>query len=145
MLRFLSGRGRKGKNSQENGGGGQNKVTGPATSGGVSSFHTLKSGKPNKNCILCKVIVLDGTDLSIELPVSHQYFIHLALLRLTYSTDTSSLCYECRLLQGIVRTKLKDEIRLLVGFGLAFWFVLFIIQPPTMIVELSHFYFDIGS
>ncbi len=65
MLRFLSGRGRKKKSPQEN-----NVQKGQGTTGGGSPFHTLKSHKPNKNCLLCKVIVLDGTDLSIELQVN---------------------------------------------------------------------------
>lgn len=64
MLRFLSGRRGKGNKNEV---GGQKQ----GAQGGGSQFHPQKSVKPYKNCILCKVIVLDGTDLSIELPVSH--------------------------------------------------------------------------
>jgi hypothetical protein len=66
MLRFLSRRG-KGRNAQES----PQKVQAQAVgaSGGGSPFHQQKNLKLNKNCLLCKVIVLDGTDLSIELPV----------------------------------------------------------------------------
>ena len=41
--------------------------------------------KPNKHCILCKVIVLDGTDLSIELPVS--LFIQLIIEHISVSVS----------------------------------------------------------
>ena len=33
--------------------------------------------KPNKNVLVCKIIVLDGTDLTIELHVSLTFFLML--------------------------------------------------------------------
>ncbi|CAL8147901.1 unnamed protein product [Orchesella dallaii] len=61
MLRFLSRRS-KGRNAQAN----VQKVQAGVTP--QQNQHQQQSYKPNKNYLLCKVIVLDGTDLSIELP-----------------------------------------------------------------------------
>lgn len=49
MLRFLSGRKRNGSNQNQ-----------------IKAKHV-----PNKNLVQCKVILLDNTDLSIELSVSN--------------------------------------------------------------------------
>lgn len=51
MFRFLSGR--KARNETRTG-----------------STNTKTKNVPNKNLIQCKVILLDGTDLSVELSVS---------------------------------------------------------------------------
>ncbi|OXA57638.1 hypothetical protein Fcan01_07951 [Folsomia candida] len=84
MLRFLSGRRGKGNKNEV---GGQKQ----GAQGGGSQFHPQKSVKPYKNCILCKVIVLDGTDLSIELPkkalgseLYEQVFYNLDLIEKDY-------------------------------------------------------------
>lgn len=57
MFRFLSGR--KARNTAQNG------------------THDIKSSKSahNRNLIQCKVILLDGTDLSVELSVSF-FFVY---------------------------------------------------------------------
>lgn len=58
MFRFLSGR--KGRSDVQSG-----------------SSHNIKSKHvPNKNLIQCKVILLDGTDLSVELSVSKFRNLH---------------------------------------------------------------------
>lgn len=58
MLRFLSRR--KTKSDQK----GFNSSTRNAS-------QAPQPVKPNKNVIVCKIIVLDGSDLTIELHVSH--------------------------------------------------------------------------
>lgn len=66
MLRFLSRR--KGRNTSA----GENRV---ATTDGQQHQNTASQIKPqrivsNKNLIQCRVILLDGTDLSVDLTVS---------------------------------------------------------------------------
>lgn len=84
MLRFLSRR--KGRNANSSG----TNQSGDGGSGGVAGHHPhntaassqIKSQRilPNKNQIECRVILLDGTDLSVYLTVSTFLFFLLLLL-----------------------------------------------------------------
>lgn len=67
MLRFLSRRSKRktDDNSTKVSKADKYKYPPPASATGT----TTTAQKPPKNCILCKVIILDGTDLSIYLPV----------------------------------------------------------------------------
>lgn len=82
MLRFLSRR--KGRNANSGSGGGG----GGTNQSGDGGHHTTASSQiksqrilPNKNQIECRVILLDGTDLSVYLTVSnHSSFVRVVLL-----------------------------------------------------------------
>ena len=60
MLRFLSRR----KSKSEKG----------LSSSTKNSSQTSQPVKPNKNIIVCKIIVLDGSDLTIELHVRNSFY-----------------------------------------------------------------------
>lgn len=60
MFRFLSGRKARGTAT----------ITTNGTSDHQKGHHNYRNSVQNKNLIQCKVILLDGTDLSVELSVS---------------------------------------------------------------------------
>lgn len=77
MLRFLSRR--KGRNTAA-------KSAAPQTRIGAESTRFV----PNKNLAQCRVILLDGTDLSVDLTVSPLFFIKF--VSRTFLRSASSTC-----------------------------------------------------
>ena len=72
MLRFFSRRKVKGRADQKVGGGGGGGGGGP---GGSRRF----SGKYNKNILNCNIMLLDGSDLAIEIGVSFTLILYSSL------------------------------------------------------------------
>ena len=72
MLRFFSRRKVKGRADQKVGGGGG----GGGGPGGARRF----SGKYNKNILNCNIMLLDGSDLAIEIGVSFTLILYSSLL-----------------------------------------------------------------
>ncbi|XP_065568926.1 band 4.1-like protein 5 [Artemia franciscana] len=82
MLRFLSRRKTKQPHPQSNG----------AVRGGLQSFQqSIQPVKTNKNLLVCKVIVLDGTDLTVE--VSKKALGSDLLEQVFYSLDLTEKDY----------------------------------------------------